>query len=179
MEGLAFSLGKEEEKVSLEDFYDLVIFGGDLPALRLQFMRQGQESKRSLLKRKKSEAVEQAKKFGAIVYRGTPTDVQLKKPPRTFTLDGKTVSCNSIIIATGTSPKKLNVPGEEKLKGRGVSYCATCDGPIYANEDIAVIGCGNSGLQEGLFILKFVKSITFVEFLPEIRAEKILLYAKI
>ena len=123
--------------------------------------------------------VEQAKKFGAIVYRGTPTDVQLKKPPRTFTLDGKTVSCNSIIIATGTSPKKLNVPGEEKLKGRGVSYCATCDGPIYANEDIAVIGCGNSGLQEGLFILKFLKSITFVEFLPEIRAEKILLYAKI
>ncbi len=56
MEGLTFSLGKEEEKVSLEDFYDLVIFGGDLPALRLQFMRQGQESKRSLLKRKKSEA---------------------------------------------------------------------------------------------------------------------------
>jgi thioredoxin reductase (NADPH) len=80
----------------------------------------------------------------------------------------------ALIIATGTDYKKLNVPGEEKFKGRGVSYCATCDGAFFKDKDIAVIGCGNSGLQEGLFLMKFVKSINFVEFLPRMTAEKIL-----
>uniref|UniRef100_A0A7C4X8T1 Thioredoxin reductase n=1 Tax=candidate division WOR-3 bacterium TaxID=2052148 RepID=A0A7C4X8T1_UNCW3 len=80
----------------------------------------------------------------------------------------------AVIIATGSSPKRLNIPGEAELFGRGVSYCATCDGPLFKNQDIAVIGCGNSGLQEGLFLLNFVKSITFIEFLPYITADNIL-----
>ncbi|MGB9721683.1 MAG: thioredoxin-disulfide reductase [bacterium] len=80
----------------------------------------------------------------------------------------------SLIIATGSSPRRLNIPGEKQFLGRGVSYCATCDGPFFKNQDIAIIGCGNSGLQEGRFLLKFVKSITFVEFLPYVTADKIL-----
>lgn len=79
-----------------------------------------------------------------------------------------------VIIASGSIPKKLNVPGEDELRGKGVSYCATCDGPLYRDKDVAVIGCGNSGLQEGEALLKHVKSITFVEFLPYMIAEKIL-----
>jgi thioredoxin reductase (NADPH) len=118
--------------------------------------------------------VQQAKRFGAAVYSGSADRISLKDTPKAFSIDGKPVSAHSVIIATGTSPKMLGVKGEKRLKGRGVSYCATCDAPIYAGKDIAVIGCGNSGLQEGLFILKYVRSITFVEFLPQINAEKIL-----
>jgi len=80
----------------------------------------------------------------------------------------------AVIIASGSIPKKLNIPGEEKFSGRGVSYCATCDGPLYKDKDVAVIGCGNSGLQEGESLLKHVSSITFIEFLPYLTAEKIL-----
>ena len=80
----------------------------------------------------------------------------------------------TVIIAAGTAPKKLNITGEDELRGRGISYCATCDGPLFKDRRIAVIGCGNSGLQEGKFLLQFVKHITFVEFLPYITADKVL-----
>jgi len=80
----------------------------------------------------------------------------------------------AVIVASGSIPKKLNIPGEEKYTGRGVSYCATCDGPLYKDKDVAVIGCGNSGLQEGESLLRHVKSVTFIEFLPYMTAEKIL-----
>jgi len=80
----------------------------------------------------------------------------------------------AVIVASGSIPKKLNIPGEEKYTGKGVSYCATCDGPFFKDKHVAVIGCGNSGLQEGESLLKYVKSLTFIEFLPTITGEKIL-----
>lgn len=80
----------------------------------------------------------------------------------------------AVIVASGSSPRRLNVPGENELLGRGISYCATCDGPLFKNQNIAVIGCGNSGLQEGKFLLNFAKTITFIEYLPRITADKIL-----
>ncbi|MEO0184429.1 MAG: thioredoxin-disulfide reductase [candidate division WOR-3 bacterium] len=83
-------------------------------------------------------------------------------------------SSRSLIIATGSSPRRLDIPGENKFLGKGVSYCATCDGPLFKNQDIAIIGCGNSGLQEGRFLLRFVRNITFVEFLPYVTGDKIL-----
>ncbi|MEO0156521.1 MAG: FAD-dependent oxidoreductase, partial [candidate division WOR-3 bacterium] len=89
-------------------------------------------------------------------------------------LDKAEILSRTIIIATGSSPRRLNVPGEERFLGRGVSYCATCDGPLFKKQDIAIIGCGNSGLQEGRFLLKFVRSITFIEILPKITGDKIL-----
>jgi len=80
----------------------------------------------------------------------------------------------AVIVSSGSVPKKLGIPGEEELKGKGISYCATCDGPLFKGRDIAVIGCGSSGLQEGQFLLNHVNSIKFVEFLPYMTAEKIL-----
>ncbi len=79
-----------------------------------------------------------------------------------------------IIIAVGSSAKRTGVPGEEKFIGKGVAFCATCDAPFFKDKDIAIIGAGNSGIQEGLFALNFVRSIKYIEFLPKINAEKIL-----
>ncbi len=201
MGGLTFSFKKEEENVQLDDQYDVAIIGGGPAGLTAAIYTARAKMKTIVIENKEvggeaaatdvienypgfpeginghalaDRMVQQAKNFGAVVYNGSLDKVNLTETPKTLLLDGKLVSTTSIIVATGTSPKKLNVPGEAELKGRGVSYCATCDAPIYAGKDIAVIGCGNSGLQEGLFILKFVNSITFVEFLPEIKAEKIL-----
>ena len=117
---------------------------------------------------------EQAEHFGAQIVFATIDSINLKNQPKIIKFNKNTITAQSIIIASGTSPKALNIPGENKFKGRGVSYCATCDGPIFSGKDIAIVGCGNSGLQEGLFIHKFAKSLTCVEFLPTIRAENIL-----
>ncbi len=118
---------------------------------------------------------EQAIRFG--------TDIVEFKEAESIKSDGNRIkistpeaeySAYAAIIASGSIPKKLNVPGEEKYSGRGVSYCATCDGPLFRDEDVVVIGCGNSGLQEGEALLKYVKSVTFIEFLPYMTAENIL-----
>lgn len=118
---------------------------------------------------------EQAERFGAEIKEFY--EVKSVKPEgKLFRVetDYGTFSGWTLIVASGSVPKKLNIPGEDKFTGRGVSYCAICDGPFYQDKDVAVIGCGNSGLQEGETLLKYVKSITFVEFLPYIPAEKIL-----
>ncbi len=104
--------------------------------------------------------------------------VQSVKSPASWRIEVQTdkakYQTKALIVASGSVHKKLNVPGEEEFKGKGVSYCATCDGPLYRNQNVAVIGCGNSGLQEGGTLLKYVKSATFIEFLPYITAERIL-----
>jgi thioredoxin reductase (NADPH) len=86
----------------------------------------------------------------------------------------RNLEAHAVIIATGTIPRHLGVPGEEKLRGRGISYCATCDGPLFKGKKIAVIGCGNAGLQEGHFLLNFVTDISFVEYQPVITADKVI-----
>lgn len=118
---------------------------------------------------------EQAQKFGTqiIEYRGVTTVEPLEKKFRIKT-DDEEYYGRSLIIASGSVPKKLNVPGEDEFYGKGVSYCATCDGPLYRDKDVAVIGCGDSGLQEGEALLAHVKSATFIEFLPYMNAEEIL-----
>ncbi|MBC8527694.1 MAG: thioredoxin-disulfide reductase [Candidatus Cloacimonetes bacterium] len=122
----------------------------------------------------------QAKKFGTeIIYDKVikiekTNQLQKGKYKILVTNSGK-IQTKAVIVAVGTKPKLLNIPGEKKYKGRGVSYCATCDGFFYKDKKIAVIGCGNSGIQEGLFLLRFVKKIEFVEFLPKPTAEKVLL----
>ena len=117
---------------------------------------------------------QQAKKFGLEVFTDEVTTVEFAPNKKTIQTTKDEFTSKALIIAIGTEPKKLNTPGEDKFKGRGVSYCATCDGPFFKEKDIAVIGCGNSGIQEGLYLLKFVKSITFIEFLPRMTAVKIL-----
>ena len=116
----------------------------------------------------------QAERFGTEIIQGEVKEVRsIKEKIEVQTERGK-YSTSCVIVASGSIPKRLNIPGEEEFLGKGVSYCATCDGPLYRDKDVAVIGCGNSGLQEGEYLLKFVKSVTFVEFLPYMTAEKIL-----
>ena len=116
----------------------------------------------------------QAERFGTEIVQGKVKNVKpVEGKIEAETEEGK-YSTSCVIVASGSIPKKLNIPGEEEFLGKGVSYCATCDGPLYRDKDVAVIGCGNSGLQEGEYLLKFVKSITFVEFLLYMTAEKIL-----
>mgnify|MGYP000673607555 CR=1 FL=1 len=87
---------------------------------------------------------------------------------------GEVYEGKTLIVATGSESKKLGVPGEKEFYGRGVSYCATCDGPLFRGKDVVIVGAGNSGLQEGSIMLGYVKSLTIVEFLPTSKAEKIL-----
>ena len=116
----------------------------------------------------------QAEKFGSEIILTQISEIDLSKKTKTVKTEDGQFTAKTIIIATGTSSKNLNVPGETKFKGRGVSYCATCDAPFFKDKDIAVIGAGSSGLQEGLFLTEYVKSIKVIEFLPHMTAEKIL-----
>ncbi|MFO7881784.1 MAG: thioredoxin-disulfide reductase [Kosmotogaceae bacterium] len=94
---------------------------------------------------------------------------------KTVHLDnGKKIKSRVVIIATGSNPKKLGVPGEEKLSGKGISYCATCDGHFFKDKHIAVIGGGNSALDEALYLAKIVKRITVVQNLPDLTADRML-----
>lgn len=80
----------------------------------------------------------------------------------------------SVIIATGGEPRKLGIPGEEELQGRGVSYCATCDGPLFRNEEIIVVGGGNTAVQEALFLAKFGSKVALIHRRDRLRAAKVL-----
>ena len=119
----------------------------------------------------------QAERFGAQIVEFTEVlEIDPSKEGRiAIHTDGDTpYEGKTVVIATGSRPKKLNIPGEEAYYGRGVSYCATCDGPLFKGKDVIIIGAGNSGLQEGLPVLDYANKVTFIEFLPYSRAEKIL-----
>jgi len=119
---------------------------------------------------------DQAQKFGVEIIE--LEEVESIKPTIENEIIVQTVKdeyrAYSVIVASGTVPKSLNVPGEKEFRGKGISYCATCDGPLYRDKEVAVIGCGNSGLQEGESLLKHARGVTFVEFLPYMTASKIL-----
>ena len=88
---------------------------------------------------------------------------------------GQEVCAHAVLLATGSSYRRLGVPGEDKLIGAGVHFCATCDGPFYRGADeLLVIGGGNSGLEEGLFLSQFAQRIRIVEFMPELKASQLL-----
>lgn len=80
----------------------------------------------------------------------------------------------SVIIASGGEPRPLGIPGEEELRGRGVSCCATCDGPLFRNEEIVVVGGGNTAVQEALFLAKFAEKVTLIHRRDRLRAVKVL-----
>ena len=88
--------------------------------------------------------------------------------------DGKSYKSKTVIIATGAKPRSLNIPGEAEYVGKGVHYCSTCDGPFYKGLDVAVIGGGNSGVEAALDLSGIAKSVTLIEFMPELKADKVL-----
>jgi thioredoxin reductase (NADPH) len=90
------------------------------------------------------------------------------------TATGAEYLARTVLMATGASYRRLGIPGENRFLGRNVHFCATCDGPFYRDKKVLVVGGGNSGFEEGLFLTKFASQVDIVEFLPEIRASKIL-----
>jgi thioredoxin reductase (NADPH) len=100
-------------------------------------------------------------------------NIQLDGSEKMVTIDNTSYSAQNIILATGSSPRLLNVPGEIEFKGSGVSYCATCDGEFYKDKDVTVIGGGNSAMEESLLLLQMVKSLTVIHQFDELQAEKI------
>ena len=91
-----------------------------------------------------------------------------------ITDDGKSYKTKTVIVATGAKPRSLNIPGEAEYVGKGVHYCSTCDGPFYKGLDVAVIGGGNSGVEAALDLSGIAKSVTLIEFMPELKADKVL-----
>jgi alkyl hydroperoxide reductase subunit F len=95
---------------------------------------------------------------------------------KTVTLeDGSSYQAKALIICTGKSSKKLNVPGEKKLTGKGVAYCAICDAPLFAGRKVAVIGGGNSGIEAAIDLVKLAEHVTIIEFLDILKADDILI----
>ena len=91
-----------------------------------------------------------------------------------ITDDGKSYKTKTVIVATGAKPRSLNIPGEAEYVGKGVHYCSTCDGPFYKGLNVAVIGGGNSGVEAALDLSGIAKSVTLIEFMPELKADKVL-----
>lgn len=119
----------------------------------------------------------QAERFGAVLEEFDGVKFIETGDDNVFTIytdEGKTYRGRSVLLATGSEPKKLGIPGEAEFYNKGVSYCATCDGPLYKDEDVVVVGCGNSGLQEAEILLQYAKSVSFVEYLDYSIAEKVL-----
>jgi len=116
-----------------------------------------------------------AKSVGCEVVSDIITNLKLSDRPFTATGDsGNTYTCDSIILATGARAKWLGLSSEEKYKGFGVSACATCDGFFYRNEEIVVIGGGNTAVEEALFLTNFASKVTLIHRRDELRSEKIL-----
>lgn len=117
---------------------------------------------------------QQAERFGAIVVDDEVTKVNFQQNPFTITTYSKEYQCKSVLVCTGASPRKLGIEGEQNFSGRGVSYCATCDGPFFKGEDIIVVGGGDTALEEATFLTKFGKSVKIIHRRNSLRASKIL-----
>ena len=116
----------------------------------------------------------QATTFGSEITYGEVLSVEVEGNIKKVFLQDKVFETKTIIIASGAAFKKLNVPGEDEFIGKGVSYCATCDGPFFRNKEIAVVGGGDSALQEALYLTKFASKVNLIHRRNEFRAAKIL-----
>ncbi len=117
---------------------------------------------------------EQAKKFGADFYYGEVSGLSVKPDRKIITIENRTIEARALIIASGTETKKLGVPGEDQFHGRGVSYCATCDGPFYREKNIVVVGGGNAAVEEALYLTRFANKISIIHRRDKLRADRVL-----
>ena len=116
----------------------------------------------------------QAEHFGAVTEFELANSVDLSQRPFKVRTDNIEYLADSLIVGTGASPNHLNIAGEVELTGRGVSYCATCDGWFFKDKKVVVVGGGDSALEEGLFITRYASSVTIVHRRDEFRASPIL-----
>ena len=115
-----------------------------------------------------------AKRFELNSLFGNVVSMDLSSPIKRLELEGGDIlSCDTLIITTGARPRGLGVPGEKELTGKGVSYCATCDAPFYRNLHVAVVGGGNTAVQEAAHLTKFADKVTLIHRRDELRATKI------
>ncbi len=125
-----------------------------------------------------SELVElfqkQAERFGAKIEYDTATEVNLLERPFRVKTYNAIYLADSIIITTGATTKHLNIPGETELTGRGVSYCATCDGWFFKEKDVVVVGGGDSAIEEGLFLTRYANKVSIIHRRDELRAGPVL-----
>ena len=106
-----------------------------------------------------SDLEKQAKRFGANIKYGDVKSISRKDNQIVLNIDGKDVLAKTVLIATGSDYNKIGIPGEAEYYGRGVHYCATCDGAFYRDQDLIVVGGGNSAIQEAIFLTRFAKKI--------------------
>jgi thioredoxin reductase (NADPH) len=116
----------------------------------------------------------QAERFGAELVADDVTEVDLKASPKVVTVGEDSYLAKTVIIASGSSYRELGVPGEKRLSGHGVSWCATCDGFFFREQHIAVIGGGDSAIEEATFLTRFADTVTVVHRRDKLRASKIM-----
>jgi thioredoxin reductase (NADPH) len=116
----------------------------------------------------------QAERFGAELVADDVTEVDLKANPKVIKTHSDTHLARTVIIATGSGYRELSVPGEKLLSGHGVSWCATCDGFFFREQDIAVVGGGDSAMEEATFLTRFARSVTVIHRRDSLRASKIM-----
>jgi thioredoxin reductase (NADPH) len=114
--------------------------------------------------------VKHAEKFGAELVLDEVTGVDFGARPFTVRTYGGQVEARAVVVAAGASSRTLNVPGEKELTGRGVSYCATCDGAFFRDHDVLVVGGGDSALEEAIFLTRFARSVRIVHRRDSLRA---------
>jgi thioredoxin reductase (NADPH) len=116
----------------------------------------------------------QAERFGAELVADDVTEVDLMASPKVVRVGGDTFLAKTVIITTGSSYRELGIPGEKRLSGHGVSWCATCDGFFSREQDIAVVGGGDSAMEEATFLTRFARSVTVIHRRDALRASKIM-----
>ncbi|MCG3088652.1 thioredoxin-disulfide reductase [Sporosarcina cyprini] len=121
-----------------------------------------------------TKMMDHAKRFGAEYAYGDVNEIIDGEEYKTIISGKKQYKARSIIISTGAEYRKMGIPGEKELQGRGVSYCAVCDGAFYKDKEIVVIGGGDSAVEEGTYLTRFAKKVTIIHRRDELRAQKIL-----
>ena len=116
----------------------------------------------------------QAEKFGTEFIIDEVKDITESKPGWQVETDDKSYTSRAVIIASGARPKRLDISGEDKFRGKGVSYCATCDGALFKNKEVVVAGGGDTALEEAIFLTRFAKKVTVIHRRNALRGTKIL-----